>query len=80
MQLTYNHFRIFIHILLAFVFLSDLLVDNLPTKVYEFLKKNKDLVLGIYYLYLAYELYSNIDILTPVSTPIGTPINIRPRI
>jgi hypothetical protein len=78
MQLTYNQFRIFIHLLLAFVFLADVLVDNIPTKLYEFLKRNKDLVLGVYYLYLAYELYSSIDIITPMRTPIGTPINIRP--
>lgn len=80
MQFTYNHFRIFIHVLLAFVFLADLLVDNIPTKVYEFLKKNKDIVLGVYYLYLAYELYSNVDIFTPIGTPTGTPISIRTRV
>jgi hypothetical protein len=70
MQFTYNQFRIGIHLLVAFVFLSDFLVNQLPEKVYEFLKRNKDTVLGLYYLYLAYEIYNNIVIITPLSSPI----------
>jgi len=72
MQFTYTQFRIAIHLLVAFVFLSDFLVDALPTKIYEFLKNNRDTVLGFYYVYLAYEIYNNIVILTPLNTPISS--------
>jgi hypothetical protein len=70
---TYTQFRIAIHLLVAFVFLSDLLMNQLPVKVYEFLKRNKDTVLGFYYIYLAYEIYNNIVIITPLNTPVGSP-------
>lgn len=70
MQFTYNQFRIGIHLLVAFVFLSDFLMNQLPVKVYEFLKRNKDTVLGLYYLYLAYEIYNNIVIITPLNSPV----------
>lgn len=71
-KFTYTQFRIAIHLLVAFVFLSDFLMNQLPVKVYEFLKRNRDTVLGIYYLYLAYEIYNNIVIITPSNTPIGS--------
>jgi hypothetical protein len=73
LKFTYTQFRIAIHLLVAFVFLSELLIDQLPVKVYDFLKRNRDTVLGIYYLYLAYEIYNNIVIITPFNTPIGSP-------
>ena len=73
LNFTYTQFRIAIHLLVAFVFLSELLIDQLPVKVYDFLKRNRDTVLGIYYLYLAYEIYNNIVIITPMNTPIGSP-------
>jgi hypothetical protein len=73
LKFTYTQFRIAIHLLVAFVFLSELLIDQLPVKVYDFLKRNRDTVLGIYYLYLAYEIYNNIVIITPMNTPIGSP-------
>jgi hypothetical protein len=73
LKFTYTQFRIAIHLLVAFVFLSELLIDQLPVKVYDFLKRNRDTVLGIYYLYLAYEIYNNIVIITPLNTPIGSP-------
>ena len=63
LKFTYTQFRIAIHLLVAFVFLSELLIDQLPVKVYDFLKRNRDTVLGIYYLYLAYEIYNNIVII-----------------
>jgi hypothetical protein len=73
MQFTYTQFRIGIHLLVAFVFLSDFLMNQLPVKIYEFLKGNRDTVLGLYYIYLAYEIYNNIVIITPLSSPIGSP-------
>lgn len=79
MKFTYNQFRIFLHLLVAFVFLSELLKNQLPVKVYEFLTKNKDTVLGFYYIYLAYEIYNNIVIITPVNTPLDSPMSV-PRL
>lgn len=73
MQFTYNQFRILIHLVVAFVFLSELLQKQLPEKVYKLLKDNKDTVLGCYYLYLAYEIYNNIVIITPLPSPVGSP-------
>lgn len=72
-KFTYNQFRIAIHLLVAFVFLSDVLMNQLPVKFYQFLKRNRDTVLGCYYLYLAYEIYNNIVIITPLNTPVGSP-------
>lgn len=73
MKFTYNQFRILIHLVVAFVFLSDFLEKQLPEKIYKFLKENKDTVLGLYYLYLAYEIYNNIVIITPLPSPVGSP-------
>ena len=68
MKLNYTQFRIFLHLLVAFVFLADVFVSQLPEKIYIFLKKYKDTILGCYYIYLAYEIYSTIDIQTPMSS------------
>ena len=73
MQFTYNQFRILIHLVVAFVFLSELLQKQLPEKVYNMLKDNRDNVLGFYYLYLAYEIYNNIVIITPLPSPVSSP-------
>lgn len=62
MKFSYTHFRIFLHILVAFVFLADVFFYQLPEKIYIFLKKYKDTILGCYYIYLAYEIYTTIDI------------------
>lgn len=67
MQFTYTQFRIGIHLIIAFIFLADLLKPALPVKIYEFLLEHRDIIFGIYYIYLAYEIYLNIDILTPIS-------------
>lgn len=74
-KFTYTQFRIAIHLLVAFVFLSDFLMNQLPVKVYEFLKRNRDTVLGIYYLYLAYEIHNNIVIITPMNSPAGSALS-----
>jgi len=65
MKFNYTYFRIFLHVLLAFVFLADVFVSQLPEKIYLFLKKYKDTILGGYYIYLAYEIYRKIDIESP---------------
>lgn len=62
MKNNYIYFRILIHLLIAFVFLAELLKPNLPVYIYDFLVKNKDLIFGFYYIYLSYELYSKIEI------------------
>jgi len=68
MKFTYTQFRVLIHIVVAFVFLADLLKPQLPIKIYIFLKENRDTLFGFYYIYLAYEIYSNIEIETPRSS------------
>lgn len=55
--LTFTNFQIFIHLLVAFVFLVELLKDHLPIIVYNFMKKYKDIIFGCYYIYLAYNIY-----------------------
>ena len=59
MRVKYYQFKIFIHILVALLFLTDLLKSQLPVKMYIYLKENKDIIFGIYYLYLAYDIYIN---------------------
>jgi len=54
---TFTHFQIFIHLLVAFVFLIELLKDHLPITIYNFIKKYKDTIFGCYYIYLAYNIY-----------------------
>lgn len=54
---NYIWFQILITLIVAFVFLADRLKDYLITDIYLFLKNNRDIFIGIYYLYLAYELY-----------------------
>lgn len=58
MKITYLYFQIFIHLLIAFIFLSKLLKPNLPVIIYNFLNENKDTLFGLYYIYLAYEVYN----------------------
>lgn len=59
MKIAYFRFKIIIHIIVALVFLTDLLKSQLPIKMYTYLKENKDIIFGIYYLYLAYDIYIN---------------------
>ena len=58
MPFTFTHFQIFIHLLIAFVFLIDILEAHIPITIYNFVKKNKDFIFGCYYLYLAYNIYN----------------------
>ena len=57
MSFTFVHFQIFIHLLVAFVFFIELLEAHLPIQIYTFIKTNKDIIFGCYYLYLAYNIY-----------------------
>lgn len=59
MKVTYEQFQVFLHILVAFVYLAEVLKPHLPTKVYKFLITNRDTLMGCYYVYLAYEIYLN---------------------
>lgn len=70
MQITFNYtyFRIFIHLLVAFIFLSELFKAQLPERIYTFIQTNKDIIFGFYYVYLAYDTYNNIEITTPISS------------
>ena len=65
MKFTYRHFEILMHVLVAVLFLTEFLKDALPQQVYEFLKTNKDTLFGIYYCYLAFNIYKNIEIGVP---------------
>jgi hypothetical protein len=68
MKISYTYFRIFIHLLVAFVFLSELFKAQLPERFYKYLQDNKDIIFGFYYVYLAYEIYANIEIIKPISS------------
>lgn len=63
MKITYTNFSIFIHLLIAFVFLSELFKAQLPERIYTFLQTNKNIIFGLYYIYLAYDVYRNIEII-----------------
>lgn len=76
MKFNYIHFRIFLHLLVAAVFLVDLFKPTLPEKIYNFLETNRDIIFGCYYLYLAYEIYNSIEIETPILMSPRRPINI----
>ena len=54
---NYDIFQISITFLVALIYLVDRLEPYIYTDLYKFLKQNKDTFIGIYYLYLAYELY-----------------------
>lgn len=55
----YFLFQISITLLVAFVYLSSTLQKYILKDIYDFLMKYKDVIIGIYYCYLAYELYRN---------------------
>lgn len=62
MNFRYKQISLIIHLIIAFVFLSDILEPYLPTKIYNFLYKNRNTIFGIYYVYLAYEIYLSLNI------------------
>jgi hypothetical protein len=67
MEFSYRHFELFIHLLVAFIFLADILKAALPDIVFKFLTDNRNTLFGIYYMYLAYNIYRTFDIKTPTS-------------
>lgn len=71
MNFTHKQFSLFIHLLIAFVFLSGTLEPYLPTKIYNFLEKHRYEIFGCYYVYLSYEIYLTIHIDSPISSPIS---------
>lgn len=54
---NYQIFQIVITLLIALVFLADTLKPYIFTDLYNLLKNNRDLIIGLYYLYLVYKLY-----------------------
>lgn len=50
-------FAICIHLIVAFVFLADVLKTHLPTQIYNFFSDNRNTIFGIYYIYIAYCIY-----------------------
>lgn len=62
-SISYKWFQIIITLLVALVFLADLLKPYILKDVYEFLKKHRDIFIGVYYLYLTYELLQRLIII-----------------
>lgn len=65
--ITFREVEIIIHIVIAFVFLADFFKLLLPSKVYIFFIDHRDILLGLYYVYLAFKVYKNIEITTPIT-------------
>jgi hypothetical protein len=59
---NYAIFQIWLTLLVALVFLADTLKPYIFTELYNFFKKWRDTFIGIYYLYLTYELYRKFSI------------------
>ena len=53
----YQWFRILMTTLIALVFLSNSLKRFLAKELYDFLVSNRDIIIGMYYIYIAYDLY-----------------------
>lgn len=62
MMNNYAIFQIWITLFVALVFLADTFKQYIFTDLYNFLKKYRDVFMGIYYLYLTYELYRKLSI------------------
>ena len=52
----YMWFRIIITLLVALVYLSDKLQVYLAKEIYDFLILHKNVIIGVYYIYLAYDI------------------------
>jgi|FrelakmetLWP11LW_1041352.scaffolds.fasta_scaffold00038_33 hypothetical protein len=61
-SINYKLFQILITFTVALVFLAERLKPYILQGVYKFLKDNRDIFIGIYYLYLTYELYQHLFI------------------
>ena len=55
----YTWFRVIITLLVALVYFSEKLKVYLAKEIYDFLILHKDVIIGIYYVYLAYDIYIN---------------------
>jgi hypothetical protein len=55
----YTWFRVIITLLVALVYFSEKLRVYLAKEIYDFLILHKDVIIGIYYVYLAYDIYIN---------------------
>jgi hypothetical protein len=55
----YMWFRVIITLLVALVYFSEKLRVYLAKEIYDFLILHKDVIIGVYYVYLAYEIYIN---------------------
>jgi hypothetical protein len=57
-QFTYVFFQILITLLVALVYFAEDFQRFLAGPIYDFLKRYKNIIVGVYYVYLAYELYA----------------------
>ena len=64
MEFKYVHLSVVVHFIIGFVFLAEFLKPRLPINIYNYLKDKKDTLLGMYYVYIAFELYTNIHIIS----------------
>ena len=48
---------IFLTSIVSFAYLADTFKQHIPATVYEFFTKYKDPLIGVYYAWLAYDLY-----------------------
>lgn len=62
-SISYKWFQIIITLIVALVFLADVLKPYILKDAYEFFKKYRDIFIGIYYLYLTYELVQRLIII-----------------
>jgi len=74
MNFTHKQFSLFIHVLVAFVFLSGTFQPYLPVDIYNFLEKHRNTIFGCYYVYLSYEIYLSINIELPINSAFASPI------
>jgi len=74
MNFTHKQFSLFIHVLVAFVFLVGTLRPYLPVDIYNFVEKHRNTIFGCYYVYLSYEIYLTINIESPVNSAFASPV------
>jgi hypothetical protein len=76
MNFTHKQFSLFIHILVAFVFLVGTFRPYLPVDIYNFVEKHRNTIFGCYYVYLSYEIYLsiNIEAPSPVNSAFASPV------
>jgi hypothetical protein len=58
MNISLTKFQVMLTLAVASVYLIDYLKPFLPVHVHDFIKKHRDIILGVYYILLAYNLFN----------------------